>query len=185
VIFTLNLSEQRYAWSQWCAVVWWCPGRLLEYMPPYEIIVLSSAVCWSWLLDIRCLCRRNMMSYSRVQTNVLATFVNTTHMFFCTHTLFAHCLLQCVTAVNINYQRFKFSCGSLWVFRTSELSTPTPLVQRASNNGDSPLYQVHSVVQTAFMKHFPIARFRDVTRWAVTQVGRLVQNTALNAKTEQ
>jgi len=41
--------------SQWRAEVWSCPGRLLDWMPPYQILVLSSGVWWSLLLDIRCL----------------------------------------------------------------------------------------------------------------------------------
>jgi len=63
------------------AEVWWCPGRLLDWMPPYQILVLSSGVWWSLLLDIRCLWRRNMTSYSRLQTNVLAKFVDATCIF--------------------------------------------------------------------------------------------------------
>jgi len=44
---------------------------------PYQILVLSSGVgpWWSLLLDIPCLWRHNMTSYSHLQTNVLAKFV--------------------------------------------------------------------------------------------------------------
>jgi len=41
-------------WMQWRAEVCWCPGRLLDWMPPHQILVLSSGVWWSLLLDIRC-----------------------------------------------------------------------------------------------------------------------------------
>jgi len=67
--------------GQWRAEVWWCPGRLLDWMPPYQILVFSSGVWWSLLLDLRCSWRHNMTSYSRLQTNVLAKFVDTTCIF--------------------------------------------------------------------------------------------------------
>jgi len=53
--------------AQWRAEVWWCPGRLLDWMPPYQILVLSSGVWWSLVLDIRCLWRHNVTSYSGLQ----------------------------------------------------------------------------------------------------------------------
>ena len=43
--------------SRWRAEVWWCPGRLLNWTPPYQILVLRNGVWWSLLLDIRCLWR--------------------------------------------------------------------------------------------------------------------------------
>ena len=67
---------------QWYAEVWWCPGRLLDWLPPYQILVLSSGVWWSLLLDIRCLWRHNMTPYSRFQANVLAKFLDTTTCIF-------------------------------------------------------------------------------------------------------
>jgi len=57
------------------ADIWWCPGRLLNWMPPYKILVLSSGLWWSLLLYIRSLRRHNMTSYSRFLTNVLAKFI--------------------------------------------------------------------------------------------------------------
>jgi len=47
-------------------------------MPPYQILVLSSGVgpWWSLLPNIRCLWRHYMTSYSRLQTNILAKFVD-------------------------------------------------------------------------------------------------------------
>jgi len=56
------------------AEVWWCLGRLLDCMPPEQMLVLSSGVWWSLLLDIHCLWRHSTTSYSCLQTNVLATF---------------------------------------------------------------------------------------------------------------
>ena len=53
--------------SQWRAEVWWCPGRLLDWMPPYQSLALSSGVWWSSLLEIRCLWCHNMTSYSGLQ----------------------------------------------------------------------------------------------------------------------
>jgi len=53
------------------------PGATAWLYPAYKILELSSGVWWSLLLDIRCLWRHNMMSYSRLQTNVLAKFVDT------------------------------------------------------------------------------------------------------------
>jgi len=69
---------------QWRADVWWCPGRLLDCMPPYHILVLSSGVWWELLLDMRCLLHHTMTSFSRLQTNVLAKFVDTTCILFYT-----------------------------------------------------------------------------------------------------
>ena len=48
---------------------------------PYQFPGLSCGVWWSFLLDIRGLWRHNMTSYSRLQTNVLAKFVETTCIF--------------------------------------------------------------------------------------------------------
>jgi len=67
--------------TQWRAEVWWCPGWLFDWMLPSRILVLSSGVWWSLLLDIRCLWRHNMTSYSPLQTNVLANFVDATCTF--------------------------------------------------------------------------------------------------------
>jgi len=53
---------------QWRAEVWWCPGRLFDWIPPYQILVLRSGVWWSLLLDIRCLWRHNVTSYSGLQS---------------------------------------------------------------------------------------------------------------------
>jgi len=66
---------------QWRAEIWRCPGRLLDWMPPSQIMVLSSGVWWSLLLDIRCLWLHNMTSYSHLQTKVLAKFVDTACIF--------------------------------------------------------------------------------------------------------
>ena len=54
-------------------------GDCLIGCPPYQILVLSSGVgpWWSLLLNMRCLWRHDMTSYSRLETNVLATFVDT------------------------------------------------------------------------------------------------------------
>ena len=57
------------------------PGATAWLDAPSQILVLSSGVWWSLLLDIRCLWRHNMTSYSRLQTNVLAKFVDTTCIF--------------------------------------------------------------------------------------------------------
>jgi len=43
----------------------------------YQILVLSSAVWWSLLLEIRCLWRHN----TTLQTNILAKFFHTTCIF--------------------------------------------------------------------------------------------------------
>jgi len=50
---------------------------------PYQILILSSSVglWWSLLPNIRCLLRHNMTSHSRLQTNVLAKFVDATCIF--------------------------------------------------------------------------------------------------------
>jgi len=51
------------------------PGRLRDCMPPYQILILNSGVSSALLLDIRCLWRHNMTSYSRLQTNAFPKFV--------------------------------------------------------------------------------------------------------------
>ena len=45
--------------GQWRAEVRWCPGRLLDWMPHSQIMVLSSGVWWSTLLW-----RHNMTSFT-------------------------------------------------------------------------------------------------------------------------
>jgi len=54
------------------------------------ILVLSSSVWCSLLRDIRCLWRHNMTSYSCLQTNVLVDLVDTTCIFFCTHSPYSY-----------------------------------------------------------------------------------------------
>ena len=39
-----NISPLRFVLHQWRSEVWWCPGRLLGWMPPFKILVLSSGV---------------------------------------------------------------------------------------------------------------------------------------------
>jgi len=71
--------------------IWWCPGPLLDCMPPTKFKYWAwSGVWWSWLLDIRCLWRHNMTSYSRLQINVLVKFVDTTYILFYTHSPYSY-----------------------------------------------------------------------------------------------
>jgi len=81
VTFVITVLHTAVRSHQWRTEVWWCPGRLLDWMPLYQILVLNSGVWWSLLLDMRCLWRHNMTSYSRLQTNVLAKLVDTTCIF--------------------------------------------------------------------------------------------------------
>ena len=76
--------------DKWRAEVWWCPGRLLDCMPPtaYQIVVLRSSVWWSLLLDIRCLQSHNLTSYWRFQTNILAKFIDAIILFY-THSTYS------------------------------------------------------------------------------------------------
>jgi len=67
--FVLLRHTHRRQWSQWRAEVWWCPGRLLDWMSPYQILLLSSGVRGSLLLDIRCL-------FVTLQYDVIFTFAN-------------------------------------------------------------------------------------------------------------
>jgi len=57
------------------------PGATTWLVAPYQILVLNSGIWWRLLLDIRCLWRHNMTTYSRLHTNVLAKFVDTTCIF--------------------------------------------------------------------------------------------------------
>ena len=61
----------------WRAEIWWCPRRLLNWMPFYQIVELNSGVWWILVLDIRCLWPHNTTPYSYLLTNVLAKFVDT------------------------------------------------------------------------------------------------------------
>jgi len=63
-----------------CRGLMW-PRRLIDWMPPFQILVLKSGACWSLLLNINCLWRHSMTSFSRLETNVLAKFVDTTFIF--------------------------------------------------------------------------------------------------------
>ena len=60
-------------------------GDCLIVCPLLPILVLSSGIWWSLLLDICNLWGHNMTSYSRLQTNVLAKFVDTNWILFYTH----------------------------------------------------------------------------------------------------
>jgi len=59
----------------------------------------------SFVFGLRCLRRHNLTSYSCFQTNVLAKFVYIICIYSSTRAAF----ILCVTAVNINYQRFKLN----------------------------------------------------------------------------
>jgi len=64
------------------------PGTTSWLYAPLPNSSIEQCVRWSLLLDIRCLWCHNTTSYSRLQTNVLAKFVDTTCIFFyCTRTL--------------------------------------------------------------------------------------------------
>ena len=56
-------------------------GASASLHAPYVILGLSSGVLWSLLMDMRCICRHHMTSYSRLQTNVLVKCVDTTCIF--------------------------------------------------------------------------------------------------------
>jgi len=75
--------------DQWRAEVWQCAGRLLLIVcpPPNSSVEQQRmvAIVGYTLLDIRCLHRHNMMSYVRLQTNVLEKFVDAICIFFYTH----------------------------------------------------------------------------------------------------
>jgi len=60
-------------------------GAIARLYAPYQILILSSSVWWSLLLNIRCLQRHNMTSYLRLQTNVMAKFVDAICISFYTH----------------------------------------------------------------------------------------------------
>ena len=96
---------QLTGYNQWRAEVWLCPGWPLDFMPLYQIIILSSGVWWSLLLDIRCLWRHNTMSYSCH----IHTFANSRFGEVCWHNMqiILHALslllvVQCVTTISIN-----------------------------------------------------------------------------------
>ena len=61
------------------------PGVTAWLYAPLQILVLNSGVWWSLLLDIRWWWRHSMTSYSRLQTNVLAKFVDATCILFYTY----------------------------------------------------------------------------------------------------
>jgi len=88
---------------QWRAEVSWCPGRLLDCIPPSQILQLSSGVWWSLLLD-------NTLLVTS-QYEVIFTFANQRYDEVCWHNM--HKILnalsflivvQCVNVINTNYQ---------------------------------------------------------------------------------
>jgi len=70
---------------------------------PYSSKLLSSATWWSLLLDMRCLWRHNITAYLRLQTNGLAKLVSKICILCYRHSLLI--VVECVTLMNINYQR--------------------------------------------------------------------------------
>jgi len=54
------------------------PGVTAWLDAPYQLLVLNSGVWYILLLDISCLWRHNVTSYSRLQSRVLAKFVDAT-----------------------------------------------------------------------------------------------------------
>jgi len=65
-------------------------------MPPYQILALSGGVWWPLLLHIHCLWHHNMTSYTRLQTNVLAKFVDKAkRAYYSVHTLLTRCCTMC------------------------------------------------------------------------------------------
>jgi len=75
--------------DQWRAKVWWGAGRLLLIVGPLPNSSIEQqrvvVIVGYTLLDIRCLQRHNMMSYLRLQTNVLEKFVDAICILFYTH----------------------------------------------------------------------------------------------------
>jgi len=49
VLVTILYQHYHPIW-QWRADVWWCPGRLLDWTPPFQILVMSSGAWWLLLL---------------------------------------------------------------------------------------------------------------------------------------
>ena len=92
-----NFVDEFDSRHQWRAEVWWCPGRLLGCMTPYQIL-LSSCVWCTLLLDICYLWRYNMTSYPLLQTNVWRSLL-TQHAYYSTRT-FLLVVVQCVTIMN-------------------------------------------------------------------------------------
>ena len=80
----------RISWNQLRAEVWWCPGRKLDCMPPYQILVLSRGVWWSLLLDIRCLWRHIHVCNPTFWPTLL-----TKHAYYFALTLLTHCCTMC------------------------------------------------------------------------------------------
>ena len=86
-----NMGEGKFACYQWGAEVWWCPGRLPKCMPLYQILVLNCGVWWSLLVNLRCLWRHIMTSYSRLQPKILVKSVESACILFHTHSFVRCC----------------------------------------------------------------------------------------------
>jgi len=78
-------EESLLSCFHWCSLASPAANSWLYTMPPYQILVLSSDIVWSLLLNKRCLSRLDMRSSSRSQTNILATFFGTTWILFYMH----------------------------------------------------------------------------------------------------
>jgi len=79
--------------SQWRAKVWWCTGWLLDYMPPYRILVLCSGIWWS-LLDI-CCSWHPRWHHIQVSKPTFWRSLLTQHAYYSTYTLLTHCYTMC------------------------------------------------------------------------------------------
>jgi len=80
--------------NQWRAEVWWCVGRLLDCMPPYQILVLSSSVWRSLLLDIRCL-QGIIWSHICICKPTFCRSLLTQSAYYSASTLLSRCCTMC------------------------------------------------------------------------------------------
>jgi len=76
--------------QQWRAEVWWCLGRLLDCMPPYQILILSSGVWWSLLLDYA-VCDVTIWRDIHICKPTFWWSLLTQHAYYSSRTLLTHC----------------------------------------------------------------------------------------------
>jgi len=81
---------------QWCAEVWWCPGRLLDCMHPNKFYSIEQ---WRMVVIVAgytLFVTSNMTSYSRLQTNVRYGEVCWHNMHITLHALSLLVVVQCL-----------------------------------------------------------------------------------------
>jgi len=97
------------------------PGKWVLELKNFRKPELSYLIPWSSLLDICCLWRHNMTSYSRLQTNILAVCWHNMHNIL--HTLYLLVVVQRATVTNISAGSHKTRANTALNAKTEQFIT--------------------------------------------------------------